>query len=210
MRHRRRGTAVLVAVLGLAGCGIQETDVIEAGGPAKVDVFPAREGRMLLFFRSPDGALVPVARPVDEIRSGQKADSAAGTGSTSKPPVTTAKTIAALFAGPVGKDKLSGLVSGLPPLAPGGRVEVLLPRAEGEDGIEVVVPVPVSALDDTGLRQVICTAAYNEDPEGRTFVRVRGTDRQVGPARCDADVAAAGDGTRGLPGPVPSGSAAGG
>ena len=28
MRNPRRGTALLLAVLGLAGCGIQETDVI--------------------------------------------------------------------------------------------------------------------------------------------------------------------------------------
>lgn len=209
MRNPRRGTALLLAVLGLAGCGIQETDVIEAGGPARIQVFPAREGRMLLFLRSPDGELMPVARQVDEPVPPEYANSGAGTRKTTDPPVSTAKTIAALFNGPVDVERLSGLTSGLPTLAPGGSVQVLPSQAEGEDGVEIIVPAPVSAFDETGLRQLVCTAAYNEDPEGVTSVRVRGTDRRVGPFQCDADTGAGSEGRKGLPGSTPPGSAGG-
>ena len=63
-RRRRRVSAfaVAAAVPLLGGCGIQETDVIEAGGPASVQAFFDREYEMLLFFRSPDGGLSPVIR----------------------------------------------------------------------------------------------------------------------------------------------------
>jgi hypothetical protein len=63
---RRRVSAVAFAVAAvvplLGGCGIQETDVIEAGGPASVQAFFDREYEMLLFLRSPDGGLSPVIR----------------------------------------------------------------------------------------------------------------------------------------------------
>lgn len=52
-----RGLATtVVAAAGAAlagGCGIQDSHVIEAGGPATVEAFLDRDADMLLFFRSP-------------------------------------------------------------------------------------------------------------------------------------------------------------
>jgi hypothetical protein len=59
---RRRRFAVASAVPLLGGCGIQETDVIEAGAPASFQAFFDREYEMLLFFRSPGGGLSVVIR----------------------------------------------------------------------------------------------------------------------------------------------------
>ncbi|MEU3208153.1 hypothetical protein ABZ702_30595, partial [Streptomyces cyaneofuscatus] len=67
-RVRRAGllAAPLVVAWGpLVGCGVQETAVIDAGRPAVADLLPPREGRMLLFFYSPSGELLPVPRIVE-------------------------------------------------------------------------------------------------------------------------------------------------
>ncbi|CAM5723561.1 hypothetical protein SALBM217S_05738 [Streptomyces griseoloalbus] len=70
LTFRPRRTARLAALLALAGapltgCGIQETAVVEAGRPVVADLLPPREGRVLLFFISPDGELLPAHRIVE-------------------------------------------------------------------------------------------------------------------------------------------------
>ncbi|MFI1361206.1 hypothetical protein ACH4TV_47775 [Streptomyces sp. NPDC020898] len=192
-RTRRRTAAVaLVAMVAavplLAGCGIQETDVIEAGGPASFQAFLDREGDMLLFFRSPDGAVVPVIRTVDTstvfedgyVEAGSAAEDSAGTES----PVPTEKVVAALLAGPGTEDRAAGLGTALP--APSGRTVEVEPF---EGGVTARVPFALGDLDSTALRQLTCTIAYSQDADGQIAVDLTGED---GTSRSDTCGLAAG------------------
>lgn len=38
------------------------------------------------------------------------------------------------------------------------------------------------------MRQLVCTIAFSEDPEGLTPVHLRGTDGPLEQANCDADI----------------------
>ncbi|MFE7772649.1 hypothetical protein ACFU5O_01865 [Streptomyces sp. NPDC057445] len=206
MRLPRSAAAGVLATLLLTGCGIQETDVIEAGGPATIQVFPSRGDRMLLFFPSPGGELRPVARPM-----GASSEAGLGNGeflkpeSSGPPVVSTEKTLAALFAGPVEGERAAGLTSGLPPFPPDGLLQVT-PSAGGE--VEAVVPVELGGLGATGLRQLICTVAYAEDPAGQVVVSLKGPDMTLSPAACDvgdSDGADAGADTQPPPTRTPDG-----
>lgn len=173
---RRRSAAVLagLATLLLGGCGVPETDVIEAGGPATVQVFPESSTGLVLFFRSPDGELMPVIRFLE----GEfEAPDSPGAG--------THTTVAALFAGPLPNERRAGLTDGLPEL-PGRNAVRAVPHPEG--GVEVTLPIALGDLDDLAVRQLVCTIAFTEDDEGLTPVRLRGTDTALEPAVCDADV----------------------
>lgn len=59
---RRRAAAAGAVLLALSGCGIQRTDVVEAGGAATVIVQPVPEERMTLYFLGPDDRLMPMVR----------------------------------------------------------------------------------------------------------------------------------------------------
>ncbi|GGW27099.1 hypothetical protein [Streptomyces xantholiticus] len=173
---RRRSAAVLagLATLLLGGCGVPETDVIEAGGPATVQVFPEASSGLVLFLRSPDGELMPVIRFLEgEL---EEPDS---------PGAGTPTTVAALFAGPLPNERRAGLTDGLPEL-PGRTAVRAVPYREG--GVEVTLPIAVGDLDDLAVRQLVCTIAFTEDDEGLTPVRLRGTDTALEPAVCDEDI----------------------
>ncbi|MEW2633275.1 hypothetical protein AB0903_16875 [Streptomyces sp. NPDC048389] len=183
MRRTRRTAAVLAALLPLTACGmgIQGTDVIEAGGPATIDVLPAREVRMLLFFLSPDGLLAPVPRIVD----GWPGDfGGGGTGPGQAAPVrpSTDKVVGALLAGPNEAERRAGLRNepGLP--APGVPKQITV-----SDGVvEVVVPARLAGLSDLARRQLVCTIAYAESAQGTAQVRLKGSDGALPAAYCDA------------------------
>lgn len=170
-RARTRRTAVValpaVALL-LGGCGIQGTDVIGAGSAATVQAFVDRDHDMLLFFRSPEGDLYPVVRT---------AGSSSGFGfeydDPSAVPVAPEKTVTALLDGPQDKDRAAGLGTSLPRAAPGGSVTLEFPPG-GE--VTAEVPIALGGLDGTALRQLICTIAYSQDPDGQVTVRVKGRD----------------------------------
>jgi len=186
-RGRTRGRAVGVAVpaaaaLLLGGCGIQETDVIEAGGPASVQAFVNPGYDALLFFRAPDGALSPVSRSVTE-SSGFGAGYEEPDGPTE--PVSTEQAIAALLSGPGPAERSAGLGTSLPRV-PAGGVGVELSDAE----VTVRLPLALGGLDATALRQLICTAAYSRDRDGRTAVRMAGKDGVTASGTCGLDVAA--------------------
>ncbi|MGW7362728.1 GerMN domain-containing protein [Streptomyces sp. NPDC054841] len=176
---RRLPTAVAAlaasAALLLTGCGIQETDVIEAGGPATIEVFPGNERRMLLFFRSPEGELLPVSREPDGLFEDARSD-----------PKSMARTLAALFRGPTENERAAGLTTGLPVLPTGSALREAGPAADG--GVEVTLSIALDELDETALRQLICTIAYAEEADARILVHLRGTDSALEPAQCDADV----------------------
>ncbi|MEU9781174.1 hypothetical protein AB0H92_09415 [Streptomyces phaeochromogenes] len=191
-RRRRRVSAfaVVAAVPLLGGCGIQETDVIEAGGPASVQAFFDRESEMLLFFRAPDGGLSPVIRTTgssagfggeyeeyDESGSGgqNSGDENAGdqnSGDTAGP-VSTEKVVLALLAGPRKLDRAAGLGTALPKARPGGTVKIG-PSSAGR--VTVRLPLALNDLNSTALRQLTCTIAYSRDADGQVVVELTGRD----------------------------------
>ncbi|WP_217210816.1 hypothetical protein [Streptomyces sp. AC550_RSS872] len=184
-RKRRRTAAVALALavaataVLLGGCGIQETDVIEAGGPASFQAFLDRDHDMLLFFRSPDGGLSTVIRstqPPAEFATGG-IDSGSGSGDQNLDdtagPVPTEKVVLALLAGPREEDRAAGLTTALPSPRPGGTVKVE-PSSNGR--VTTHLPLALKALDNTALRQLTCTVAYSQDADGQVVVELRGQD----------------------------------
>ncbi|AIS01648.1 hypothetical protein [Streptomyces glaucescens] len=183
-RGRAAGVAgPVAAALLLGGCGIQETDVIEAGGPASVQAFVNPGYDALLFFRAPDGALSPVSRSVTE-SSGFGAGYEEPDGPTE--PVSTEQAIAALLSGPGPAERSAGLGTSLPRVTAGGVGVVTSPDAD----VTVSLPLALGGLDGTALRQLVCTAAYSQDRDGRTTVRMVGKDGVTATGTCGLDIAA--------------------
>ncbi|MFJ4466783.1 hypothetical protein ACIP2X_04595 [Streptomyces sp. NPDC089424] len=178
-RTRRRAAALAVptAAVLLGGCGIQETDVVEAGSPATVEAFVNRDEDMLLFFRSSAGELFPVVRTVgSSIGFGSEYDDPAAV------PVAPEKTVTALLAGPDERDRAAGLGTALPAAEPGGTVTM---EASPDGGVTAALPVAVGGLDRTALRQLICTIAYARAADGQVTVRLRGSDTVSKSGTCD-------------------------
>jgi hypothetical protein len=179
MRARLCATAALAALLPLTACGIQETDVIEAGGGATVDVLPARQNRMLLFFLSPDGLLMPSPRTVGDsgFEGGQQGPDPAGEAA----PPSTEKTVAALLSGPTPPEKRAGMAN--EPSLPDARTRVDVTASGGR--VELELAAPLDGLTGRAERQLVCTAAYAQSADGSVPVTLRGTDGTRAPARCD-------------------------
>ncbi|MER6240016.1 hypothetical protein ABT185_28835 [Streptomyces clavifer] len=204
-RRAVRLAAVLVLVGGpLVGCGIQETDVIEAGKPAVADLLPPREGRVLLFFLSPDDELRPVPRTVDTPWRGGSLEGSAGPGDPS-----------ALADEPDGHDGLGGgspsssggMSENLSPLAAvrallagpdkaerraGFRNAPSLPRVaedadrmvRGDRTVEVGLDLRVARLTAAARDQIVCTAAYAAHAQGAVSVSLVGQEGRLAPAEC--------------------------
>ncbi|MER6346488.1 hypothetical protein ACWC10_16305 [Streptomyces sp. NPDC001595] len=191
-RTCRRTGAVAVAsgLLLLGGCGIQETDVIEAGGPASVQAFVDHDFDMLLFFRTSDGGISPVIRSTTStIEYGPEGGMVAGQDPAdgAAVPVPTEKVILALLGGPDEQDRAAGLGTSLPSArsADTPRVEV----SSGGDRVTTDLPIPLDGLDRTALRQLVCTIAYSHDADGRATVRLTGTDGASASGTCGLDPA---------------------
>ncbi|MFE5922849.1 hypothetical protein [Streptomyces sp. NPDC056468] len=169
-RTRRPAAAVALAFAAtaplLGGCGIKETDVIEAGGPASFQAFLNRDYDMLLFFRSPDGALTPVIRTTGPSAEDENLGEAAG-------PVPTEKVVLALLGGPRDEDRAAGLSTSLPATRPGATVEV---EASPGGRVTTRLPVALKGLSGPALRQLICTIAYSQDADGKVAVQLTGQD----------------------------------
>ncbi|MDQ0685157.1 hypothetical protein QFZ56_004120 [Streptomyces achromogenes] len=184
-RMRRRAAAVAVAlVLGaplLGGCGIPETDVIEAGGPATVQAFLTRDTDVLLFFRSPDGRVRPVIRTVriSTVTAGS-GPGREGSG-TAAAPIRTETVVMMLLAGPREEDRAAGLDTALPAALPGVPVRIGRPTA---GRATARMPLALDALDATALRQLTCTIAYSMDADGRTVVELTGQDGATTSGTC--------------------------
>ncbi|MGW8485840.1 hypothetical protein [Streptomyces sp. NPDC055886] len=159
------------------GCGIQDSGVIEAGGPATVDAFLNRDVDMLLFFRSPDGGLSPVMREVRPSAGfgDEYIEPGAGDRDPSGPagPAPTEKVVLALLSGPGEADRAAGLTTALPAVREKGTVQV---EVSSDGGVTARLPLAVQALDATAVRQLTCTIAYNEAEDGRGVVTLRGQD----------------------------------
>ncbi|SDO03844.1 hypothetical protein SAMN04487981_10832 [Streptomyces sp. cf386] len=180
-RTRGRAAAVVVAVAFaavplFAGCGIQETDVIEAGGPASFQAFFDRDYEMLLFFRSPDGQLTPVIRSTEPPAGFGDGYSESGSGDQNSDdpagPVPTEKVVLALLGGPQQKDRAAGLTTALPTARPGAAVKV--ERASGK--VTTRLPLALEGLSSTALRQLTCTIAYSQEADGQVVVHLMGQD----------------------------------
>ncbi|MEV4426737.1 hypothetical protein ACN9M0_10790 [Streptomyces sp. R-07] len=192
-------------MVALAACGIQESDVVEAGGAATVAVAPAPEFRMVLYFLGPDGRPVPVVREVGQpvpdttfAEGGSETDAqhlkAKGTGSgqpseTHGPRRVTDKVLAALLAGPAGVDTAAGLTTGLPVSDTAPHTEEIDQAGltpEGRRAIRLRAPFPVMDLSEAAIQQLVCTAAYAEDGGGMVDVSLTSVDGTLPATRCDS------------------------
>lgn len=178
MRRRIRAATALAALLALTGCGIQETDVIEAGGPATLDVLPAREHRMMAFLLAPDGLLVPSPRSVD---TGAWNGSVGPESGTAPEPPSTVKTVAALLAGPNAAETRAGLSNA--PSLPDPSTVVGTEVSGGT--ARLTLDTPLAPLTRTARQQLVCTMAYAESADGGVPVALEGTDGALPAETCD-------------------------
>jgi hypothetical protein len=170
----RSGIAAALVALALAGCGIQPTQVIDAGDPAR----GIARGQTIYLV---DFAwLRPVAREtgsLGDLRS----------------------TLAALTRGPSAAEKSKGLTSHLPP----GPVTAEDAELDGREGFVVTVPAAMEVgPKNLAVGQVVCTAAGWQAARGHDLDEVpvvvtNGRDRG-GPYRC-SDFARASRGDAVLP-----------
>ena len=163
----RAVAACVTAAALLGGCGVQQTDVIEAGGPATVGVYPGNKQRMLLFFLSSEGRLLPVSR---------WAESSELSPMDTKP-MPVPKVLGALFAGPSDSERKAGLHTELPQLK--GPTETKTDLSE----LVIVFPFAVRPLEATALQQVVCTTAFATG-DGSTEVIIAGKDGALPSAHC--------------------------
>ncbi|WP_435970305.1 hypothetical protein [Streptomyces sp. Qhu_M48] len=201
--NRRAAVAALLALPALAGCGIQETDVVEAGGAATVIVQPIPEDRIVLYFLGPDGRSMPVARdpqsPVgvptssdgsEDGRSpfdGFGPDYEMSADDLRRSGTGTDKVLAMLLAGPRADEAAFGITTALP--GPGAGAPHVVP-ADGTTPVarrllRLRAPFPVTSLSEAAVRQLVCTTAYSSDPAGLVDVSVSGPDGMLPTARCD-------------------------
>ncbi|MFC5070629.1 hypothetical protein ACFPN0_03310 [Kitasatospora cinereorecta] len=195
--------ALLVLAGGpVAGCGIQETAVIEAGSPAVADLLPPREGRVLLFFFSPANELLPVPRTVDSPWPNGVAgsvgpdDSSArpdkshrrdgvggsppvsGEMSESRPPIAA---VTALLAGPDKAERRAGFRSA-PSLPRAASVaDRIVTRGRT---VDVELRLRVTRLTAPARDQLVCTAAYAAHAQGAVSVSLVGQEGRLAPAEC--------------------------
>ncbi|MFE0642824.1 hypothetical protein ACFW2Y_14595 [Streptomyces sp. NPDC058877] len=200
--RRRTVAAALLGAVTLAACGIQETDVVEAGGAATVIVAPPPEFRMVLYFLGPDGRPVPVIRdlqrpfPEETLPPGvvrtrpEPGETGVGPAETSPAwgsgAVATDKVLAVLLAGPSEADASAGLTTGIPAFDAPPRVEELKgqPTTGGRRVVRLRSPFPVRDLSEAAVQQLVCTAVYAEDRGGEVDVIVMGIDGTLPETGC--------------------------
>ncbi|MER8047843.1 hypothetical protein [Streptomyces sp. NPDC094032] len=185
-RARRCAAAALLALLPLAGCGIQKSDVVEAGAGAPVTVHPTGSPRMLLFFVARDGRLMPVARDLGFHRV---VDGGNGSPVTQPPPykVSTDKVLYTLIGGPDERERAAGLTTRIDFHGGGEPHAVREPGPDQRPRLTVRLSVRVQDLDPVAVRQLICTTSYAEDLGRAAEVVVAGTDGPLPAARCETD-----------------------
>ncbi|MEU7068668.1 hypothetical protein AB0B30_02485 [Streptomyces narbonensis] len=199
---RRAAAAALAGFLPLvAACGIQGSDVVEAGGAPTVLVAPNPESRMMLYFVGPDGRSMPVARDVgfgsSDSPFGPDYERGSGGGRETEAPdrallsggrTAGDKVLAALLAGPNDAETAAGLTTGLPPGL--GAPHVTEDKPAGTEGRRLLrarAPFAVTGLSETAVRQLVCTTAYAQDRLGLAEVVLMGPDGALPAATCDDD-----------------------
>ncbi|MFG2328419.1 hypothetical protein ACGFMM_02220 [Streptomyces sp. NPDC048604] len=172
-RGLARGLAALLGLCALAGCGIQNTEVVEAGAGAPVTVRPAKGARLMLFFVAADGRLMPVVRDVG--LGGDRAEYR----------VATDVVLRALYNGPDARERAAGATTRLTEqrkVHAGSEV-----RSGGRRVIVVGVAGTVGDLDPVAVRQLVCTAGYAEAPGQDLQVEVVGVDGPLPATRCELE-----------------------
>ncbi|MFJ4687427.1 hypothetical protein [Streptomyces sp. NPDC088789] len=165
--------ALALAAALLTGCGISATEPVESGGPAVIDLAHAPELWIMIFLQSPSGRLVPVFRE----RSPEVF--------APPPSVLVEEAVETLFAGPSAAERANGMRGAPGPLRPDQKVRVVV---DGAEQLTVLLPVPLSSLGITELRQLVCTAAFAHDRRGWTQVALRGRDGLMEGTVCDAGI----------------------
>ncbi|MEU0632912.1 hypothetical protein [Streptomyces sp. NPDC005989] len=203
---RGRRTVRLAALLlfggPLVGCGIQETAVIEAGRPVVADLLPPREERMLLFFLSPDGELLPVPRTVeapwqngiagstgsDDASSGpDKSPGRDALGGSSPPGAgmggspSPLAAVTALLAGPEKAERRAGFHNAAPLSRAASAADRIV---MGDRTVEVMLRLRVKGLSAAARDQIVCTAAFAAHAQGAVSVSLVGQDGRLAPADC--------------------------
>ncbi|MEV4947450.1 hypothetical protein [Streptomyces sp. NPDC053755] len=202
----RRTAAALTALLAvpLAACGVRGSEVVEAGGAATVAVQPLPESRAVLYFRGPDGRLMPVARAL--VRPDENGDLPQGESggpavpfhdfgpdyeASRKDPGGTRmvadKILAALLAGPGPEETRAGLTTALPRGDASLRVEPVTSGTarEGRAPYRLRASFAVTGLPAGALDQLVCTAAFALDAGGRADVTVTGPDGSLPARTCE-------------------------
>lgn len=198
LARRARAAALALALVPFAAaCGIQQSDVVEAGGAATVTVQPAAGTRMLLFFVGRDGRLMPVARglPGEVVDgTGPGATTGSATPRTSPPadpsggfPIAVDKLLYVLMAGPNEQERAAGLTTRLDTDAKPLFFAGPLPGPDGSPVFSIRFDTTVLDLDPLAVRQVVCTMAYSVDPGAAVSVNLVGTDGAVPATRCEPD-----------------------
>ncbi|WP_188267175.1 MULTISPECIES: hypothetical protein [unclassified Streptomyces] len=182
----RRAAGVLFTLAALGGCGIQESDVVEAGGAATVFVRPGPEERAVLYFLGPDGRSMPVARDIHApgAPAGAYADTDGFPASDpGRSPIRadTDKLLAALLSGPLPSEAARGITTDLPDTSTGFPHVQRDPKGaedteSGRRRINIVVKLHVRKLSEAAVRQLVCTVAYAEHPAGLVDVTLLGID----------------------------------
>ncbi|WP_097922429.1 hypothetical protein [Streptomyces sp. wa1071] len=164
----------------LSGCGIQETGVVGAGRPPVGDLLPPRDSRLLLFFFSPDGELLPVPRNVEVPWQGGPGSSPEE-GEEASASLSPLKAVTALLQGPNKAERRAGLrnAPSLPREASAAERVVT-----GGSTVEVKVNLPVRRLTAPARDQLVCTAAYAAHAQGDLSVTLVGQDGGLAPAEC--------------------------
>ncbi|ASU86007.1 hypothetical protein CDO52_03450 [Nocardiopsis gilva YIM 90087] len=138
----RAATALALALLALAGCGIPPTDPGVAGGPARGIQRPGADSHTArLIFVGSSGPQA-VARPVEG-------------------PVDAREAMDLLLDGPSAAERERGLFTEVPPMSGGVRVTAT------EGAVDVYIPMKASALPVAAVSQLVCTAANADIPGDR-------------------------------------------
>ncbi|MFB7653567.1 MULTISPECIES: hypothetical protein [unclassified Streptomyces] len=200
---RRALPLLLAALLPLAGCGIPETGVVEAGEPATGVLEPGAAP-------SPSQAQ-PTAVPVATVPLFFVDDGTLASVTRTVPGATDPGTIVLmLFKGPDDQERNRGLTTELPLTAAAPTVRV--------DGASVTVLLPrgTSSLSDTAVDQLACTVAAARLRQDPALDRAQVTVEQPGGRLagrssddCPAGAEPAPAGTGGTETAVPSDSGTG-
>jgi len=156
---RRALAAGLVALVAVAGCGVQPSAAIKAGEPPSGAVAPAIAPDLkITLYLVKNGRVRAVTRPGG--------------------PLSAEDTLALLVAGPTEREQARGLTTDVPPEAgpfsvtdrPGGHLVVNLSTPAGE-------------LSAVAVEQIVCTAAAAA-PESAALVTVVGAGQDAGSRKC--------------------------
>ncbi|MEV5970944.1 hypothetical protein [Streptomyces sp. NPDC051921] len=193
-----RRLAALLSLLPLAACGIQKSDVVEAGGAATVAVHPTNGVKMVLFLVGPDGRLMPTVR---DFGLSYGPDGETGLvdreGNLQRLPteraeiggyrIATDKVLSTLLEGPDQRERAAGLTTRLALHGAFSPHTEARPGPDGDTVLRLRLTARVQDIDPVAVQQLVCTAAYAEELGQAAQVVVSGIDAALPAVRCEAD-----------------------